>query len=180
MQRISSITTDHQVILEGLHVLRLIADRMEKNGPVEADDQVAVLGFLRDVGCVCISNTEQLILRPALDRARNHEHIRRLQSALACCYAVQPLFDDLASEVTFRKFFVLHSKLFTNLVSDIILEGDRSLLQLAVDLLDDAEGRTNIEKFAETERRIGATAIELIPALQRLEAKYGHFHTETA
>jgi hemerythrin-like domain-containing protein len=176
MKRMTPITTDHQLILQGLEVLRLIADRLEMDEFVEPDDIVSVLGFLRDVGCECLSRTEHLLLRPALTRAKQKELARRLQRALACHAAVRPLFEDLVSDVNFRKYFILHAHLFTKLVGDLIFEEDHHLLDAAIDLLDDQEGKSNLEQFIAQERQISGVALNGISTLHRLETKYGYPH----
>ena len=176
MQRITPITTDHQLILEGLDVLRLIVNRLETDEFVEPEDITAVLSFLRDVGCECLERTEQLLLRPALLRAKKREHVQRLKTALARHAAIRPLFDDTAAGVTSRKHFVLRVHLLTKLVGDLILEEDHSLLQAAVDLLGDPEGQLHLEKFREQERGISGIAVRRSPSLRRLETKYAYPH----
>src|SRR5438093_1360845 len=138
MQRISSLTTDHQMILECLDILRLIVDRLETDEFVDPADIETVLHFLRDVGCECLDHTEQLLLRPALLRTKRKEQVQRLKSAVARHQAIRPLFDDAAADVPSRKHFVLRAHLLTKLLADLIAEEDHSLLQAAVDLLSDA------------------------------------------
>src|SRR5262245_35625228 len=106
MTRITPITTDHQMILEGLEVLQLIADRLEMDESVEAEDICSVMSFLQDVGCKCLHNTEHLLLRPALARARNKELVQRLRTAVSCHAVVGPLVEDAVSEIQFKKYFI--------------------------------------------------------------------------
>ena len=174
MQGITPLTTDHQLILECLEVLRLIVDRLETDEFVDPEDIVTVLEFMRDVGCECLDRTEKLLLRPALSRAKHKDHVKRLKTAMARHHTVRPLFDDAAAEVTSRKHFVLHAHLLTKVVGDLILEEDQWLLQAAIDLLDDPEGMRHVDMFVEQERRISAVAVERSPALHRLEAKYAY------
>ena len=89
-------------------------------------------------------------------------------------FLVRPFFEDTVADATLPEKFVLHAHLFTKLLSDIIVEEDRFLLQTAVDLLDDPEGRRNVEEFAEQERRIRAIAVQAGPTLQRIETKYAY------
>ena len=70
MRQNTPLATDHQLMREGLEVLRLIGDRVEMGQVVEPGDLTTVLGFLRDVGCECLNHTEQYLLRPALERLR--------------------------------------------------------------------------------------------------------------
>jgi hypothetical protein len=206
MQRITTLTTDHPAILEGLDVLRLIADHVEAGDAVEPEDIGIVLDFLRDVGCACLDHTASLILRPALKRAREKIAVQRLRSALACHEVVRPLLDETAvdldffqslfvhhsdlrtkrvdslasanilgePEAEFPGCFVLHVRLLTELVEDLIIQEDAFLLKDAVNLLADPDGQLKIGEFADRERRISAIAVEGRPALHRLETKYAH------
>jgi hemerythrin-like domain-containing protein len=176
MKRTTPITTDHQLILEGLEVLRLIADRLEMDEFVEPEDITCVLGFLRDVGCECLSKTEQLLLQPALSRATQKGLVERLQKALACHAVVSPLFEDLVSDVNFSKYFILHAHLFTKLVGDLIFEEDHHLIDAALDLLQDREGQSSVANFIAQERHISGLAVDGISTLHRLETKYGYPH----
>ncbi len=174
MQGIPPLTTDHQLILECLEVLRLISERLETEERVETEDIRTVLAFLRDVGCECLAHTEHLLLRPALARARRREDIKLLRTALALHATIPALFDDTASDVTFPKHFVHHAHLLTKLIGDLIFEEDHYLLQATLDLLTDPEGQQSVEKFKEQEREISAIAAELSPTLRRIEMKYAY------
>src|SRR5690349_13159616 len=132
MTRITPITTDHQMILEGLEVLQLMAERLEMDESVEADDITAVMSFLGDVGCKCLHNTEQMLLRPALARAKNKQLAKRLKTAVSCHTTVGPLFEDAVSGIAYKKDFVLHVHLLTKVIGDLILEEDQDLLEEAV------------------------------------------------
>jgi hemerythrin-like domain-containing protein len=176
MPWITPIATDHQMILEGLEVLRLMADRLERHEFVDAEDIATVMGFLRDVGVDCLEHTENLLLRPALLRADQNEQILRLQKALARHQTIRPLFEDTAADVTFQDNFILHAHLFTKTVSDLIFEEDQNLLQGVVELLADPEGRSQVEKFAEEERRIRSIAAQRSSRLHWLETKYVYPH----
>jgi hemerythrin-like domain-containing protein len=142
MSWITPIATDHQLILEGLEVLQLIADRLERHEFVDAEDIATVMGFLRDVGVDCLERTENLLLRPALLRADQNEQILRLKKALARHQTVRPLFENTAADVTFQEHFILHAHLFTKTVSDLIFEEDQALLQGAIELLADPDRRS--------------------------------------
>ncbi len=174
MQRITPLTTDHQLILECLEVLRLIVDRMQSDDSVDAADVTTVLDFMRDVACECLDCTQQMLLSPALHRATEKAHIQHLKGAVARHYTVRPAFEDAASVVTSRKHFVLHAHLLTKLVSDLIIDEDRSLLDEAVSLLTDAEGRRMVEQFIEKEKELSTVAVERGRVLHRLEAKYAY------
>ncbi len=174
MTRITPITTDHQMILEGLEVLTLIAERLEMNESVETEDINSVLSFLQDVGCKCLHNTEHLLLRPALARAKNKELVQRLRMAVSCHAAVGPLFEDAASEIEFKKYFVLHAHLLIKLIGDLILEEDHDFLEKVVGLLDNPEGQKHLDQFAEMERNVSAIAVERISKMHQLEAKYAY------
>jgi hypothetical protein len=203
MKRMTPISEDHQVILESLTVLRLIAQRVEAGDAVDPADIGMVVGFLRNVGCECLDHTASLILRPALERAKNRFDVQRLQAALGCHVAIRPLLDDTAADVeVFDSFFapppsrrtgtsastdldlfgepdeefpgsfLLHAKLLTKLVGDLILQEDETLLEDAVDLLSDPDGRLKIQEFVDQERRISAIAMEQSPTLHTLQRKY--------
>jgi hypothetical protein len=211
MNRITPIAKDHEAILEGLNVLKLIAVRVEAGEIVDPEDIAIVLSFLRDIGCACLDHTAALILRPALERAKERADVARLRTALACHQTVPSLLEDTVADLeVFRSFFVspsrlrkrtsgpfagdsvhfigetqeefpscflLHARLLTKLVSDLIVEEDRALLQNAIDLLSDSEGRRMIEEFANLESHINAIAVERSPTLWLLEAKYSHPRT---
>jgi hemerythrin-like domain-containing protein len=174
MQRITPLTTDHQLILECLEVLRLIVERMQSDETVDPADIATVLAFMRDVACECLDHTQELLLRPALLRAKNKNHVQHLKAAVARHHTVRPALEDTAAVTTSRKHFVLHAHLLTKVVSDLIIEEDESLLDQAVELLCDEEGRRNIERFIEKEREISALAVERGRLLHRLEAKYAY------
>jgi len=174
MSRITPITTDHQMILEGLEVLTLMADRLEMEDFVEPDDISAVMNFLRDVGCKCLEHTEHLLLRPALAREKNRQLVRRLKTAVACHQTVRPLFEDAVSDTTPSKSFVLHAHLLTKVIGDLILEEDYDLLEQVGQLLDDAEGHRHIDEFTERERNVSAVAVERLSRMHQLEAKYAY------
>jgi hypothetical protein len=174
MQRITPVTTDHHLILECLEVFRLMVDRMESDEFVDPADVATILDFMRDVGCECLDRTHELLLRPALLRAKNREHVQRFRSAVKRHHSIRPLLDDATAEVSSRRHFVLRAHLLTKVMGDLILEQDRSLLAEAVGLLDDAEGRHCVELFNEGEREISAVAVKRGPALHRLEAKYAY------
>lgn len=176
MPRITPLTTDHQLILQCLEVLRLIVDRMDAEESVDAADVDTVLEFMRDVTCECMDRTQELLLRPALLRATQKNHVQRLKAAVARHHTVRPVYEDAAAVAGSRKHFVLHAHLFTKVVSDLIIEEDESLLDEAVDLLSDAEGRLSIERFIEKEREISAVAVQRGRALHRLETKYAYPH----
>src|SRR5262245_39742837 len=154
MSRMTPITTHHEMILEGLDVLLLMVDRLELEEFVEPDDITAVLNFLGDVGCKCLEHTEQLLLRPALVRSQRKDLASRLKTAISCHETVKPLFEDAISDIPFRKSFIMHAHLLTKVVGDLILEEDDSLLQEAIDLLNDTDGNRNVDEFAEREERI--------------------------
>jgi len=174
MQRITPLATDHQWILQSLEVLRLMSDRLDADECVDAEDIKMVLGFLLDVGCECLDHTEQLLLRPALLRAQQRQHIQALKSAVARHKTIRPLFEDALAEVTSRKRFVLHASLLSKLLEDIIFEEDHSLLPTVMDLLNDPDGQISIQKFREKERGVSAVAAERSPVLRRLETKYAY------
>jgi hemerythrin-like domain-containing protein len=174
MQRITPLTTDHQLILECLEVLRLIANRMEAGDFVDPADITTVLEFMRDVGCECLDRTEQLLLRPAMSRAKEKEQFLRLRTASKRHHTIRPLLDDAASVITSRKHFVLHAHLLTKVLQDLIVEEDQWLLENAVELLNDPEGLRSVEMFIAREREISAVAVERGPALYRLETKYAY------
>ena len=174
MSRIAPITADHQSILECLGVLQLIADRMEAGDFVDPQDVSTVLEFLRDVGCECLDDTEKLLLRPALQRAKQRELAERLQAALACHQVVRPLFENAAADVGFRKFFVLHAHLLTKLVRDLIQEEEQYLLREVAGLLNDPDGLTKIKEFLDHEQQVHAIAVQKSPAVNRLGAKYAY------
>ena len=174
MSRIAPITADHQSILECLGVLQLIADRMEAGDFVDPQDVSTVLEFLRDVGCECLDDTEKLLLRPALQRAKQRELAERLQAALECHQVVRPLFENAAADVGFRKFFVLHAHLLTKLVRDLIQEEEQYLLLEVAGLLNDPDGITKIKEFLDHEQQVHAIAVQKRPAVQRLGAKYAY------
>src|ERR1041385_577087 len=174
MARMTPITTDHQMILEGLEVLTLMADRLEIEDFVDPDDIMAVLSFLRDVGCQWLETTELLLLRPALARAKNRDLAKRLKTAVACHQTVRPLFEDTASDMTSRKYFVLHAHLLTKVIGDLILEEDHEFLEQVGQLLDDADGHRQMDEFTERERRVSVIALERMPKMHQLEAKYAY------
>jgi hemerythrin-like domain-containing protein len=174
MSRIDPIAAQHQLILECLGVLQLIADRMEAGDFVDPQDVATVLEFLRDVGCECLDGTEKLLLRPALQRTKQRELAERLQTALACHQAVRPLFDNAAADVGFRKFFVLHAHLLTKLVRDLIQEEDQYFLWEVAGLLNDPDGLTKIKEFLDHEQQVHAIAVQKGPAVNRLSAKYAY------
>jgi hypothetical protein len=162
------------MILEGLEVLQLMADRLETDDSVEPDDMVTVVRFLQDVGCKCLDNTAHLLLQPALRRAKNRELVQRLKTAVSCHHVVGPLVEDAASEIHSKKYFVLHAHLLTKLIGDLILEEEGDLLTQVVNLLDDQEGHRHLEEFAEKERSVSAVAAERIQEMHSLEAKYAY------
>jgi hypothetical protein len=211
MKRITPIAKDHEVILDGLAVLRLIAGRVEAGVGVDPKDIAFLLDFLRNVGGACLDHTARLILRPALERATESADIRRLRTALACHETVRPLLDDTAADLgVFHNFgkrltepstvaplddgekeedepplnffgepdeefpgcFLLHARMLAKLVEDLILEEDEILLNKAMVLLSDPDGRRKIEEFADLEQHISEIALGQSSTLHRLGAKY--------
>jgi hypothetical protein len=112
----------------------LIADRVEAGEVVDPEDIDLVLGFLRNVGCACFDHTARLILRPALERARNGIYVRRLRTVLACHETIRPLLDDTTADVeVFRSFFVRRPNRRTSKPLDTLTD---ETLETPVSLLD--------------------------------------------
>jgi hemerythrin-like domain-containing protein len=176
MRQNTPLATDHQLMRESLEVLRLIGDRVEVGELVEPGDLTTVLGFLRDVCCECLQKTEEHLLRPALQRAKQEEQIQRFRLALTRRSMVRPLLETTLADTKHTETFVPNSRRLTLLVTDLIFEEDCSLLQEAMDLLNDAEGRRSVESFAEHERHIRSIAVSGSATLHRLETKYAHPH----
>src|SRR5437764_1394693 len=103
--RITPVAMDHQLIRECMAVLRLIVDRLETDEFVDPADITTVMQFMQDVGCECLEGTEQLLLRPALSRAKQKRDVVRLKTALARHQTIRPLIDDTTAELTSRKQF---------------------------------------------------------------------------
>src|SRR6059036_1240152 len=60
MNAAAYVSRDHQVILCGLEVLRLMGERVASRQDVDAEDIQVVLGFMRDVAHRCLDNAEEL------------------------------------------------------------------------------------------------------------------------
>ena len=140
MQPITPIAKDHQVILEGVEVLRWIADRVEAGDAVEPADIAMVLDFLRDVGCACLDQTASLILRPALERAHERADVQRLRVFLACHQTVRPLLNETAADLEYYQIcFGCPPNVKTQPVDSLTTEDDETPLRNAVDLFGEPE-----------------------------------------
>ena len=170
-----ALVRDHQIILSGLEVLRLMGERMEVRQDVDREDIHVVLGFMRDVAHRCVDNTEGLIgpilasnagasrqvLETTLD---NHRQVRTLFEQLT-----QAVESDAAGE------FVSLSVSYTTLLADLICEERRILPPL----LGSASGATsieNIQQFEANEREIREVSRRHGLILRRLETKYTSPH----
>ncbi|PYS55960.1 MAG: hypothetical protein DMG13_01850 [Acidobacteria bacterium] len=163
----AAVSRDHQVILCGLEVLRLMGERVASRQDVDGEDIHLVLAFMRDVAHRCLDNAEELF-RGARDNSRlktvltnhltNHGRARHLFAKLT--HAANPVMADE---------FVPVCGLYTNLLADLIFEERRALSDLAFD-------PPALTQFHETEHEIRAAARRHGQILHRLETKYTSPH----
>src|SRR5262245_32457994 len=108
----ASVSRDHQIILCGLEVLRLIGERVENNHDVDGEDIQVVLGFMRDVTHRCLDTTEQLL--------RRTQETSRAETALTNHGQARTLFAELmqaASTAPAAEFAAL-TRLYTGVLGD--------------------------------------------------------------
>lgn len=159
MQAAASRAREHQIIFCGLEVLRLIGERMENRGDVDANDIALVLNFMRDIAHRCLDNTEDILRFASLDGSvTNHER-------------AHSLFDRLysAANGSAAEDFASLCRLYTDLLATSIFEDRRCLSTLDCDLMI-------LSQFYEWEREVDELARAHGPALHRLEAKYTNPH----
>src|SRR5438093_912930 len=121
MNAATSVSRDHQVILCGLEVLRLMGERVASRQDVDAEDIHVVLAFMRDVAHRCLDNAEELFRgtqeNGKLETVRNnHGQARTLFAKLT--HAADPINTDE---------FCSLCLLYTNLLADLIFEERRAL-----------------------------------------------------
>ena len=155
MQAAAARTKEHQVVYCGLEVLRLIGERIESSDEVDREDLRVVLEFMRDVAHRCLGNTEDIFRFASMDqRLANHRRVRSL-------------FEELAR--TDGPDFVTACRLYTDILSQSILEDRRSLMALDCDPV-------TLGQFYEWERETDALARQHGQTLHRLEMKYTNPH----
>jgi hemerythrin-like domain-containing protein len=177
MRATATLARDHQTILCGLEVLRLIGERLEVSHEVDAQDIEVVLGFMDKVAHRCLDNTEEL-LRPALEKAAAGETASLCSAALANHQQVRSLFSELTRTADTREAaacdeFAKLSKLYTTLLANVILEERRVLLSVAINIYGDRE---HLGRFEQRENEVAEVARHHRQALHRLETKYTNPH----
>ena len=172
-----SVSREHQIILCGLEILRLMRERMENRHDVDLQDVAAILDFMRDVAHPCLENTEKL-LRPALARRTSTNEGVWIDSALCCHDQLRSLFTEMevvAGSATIEAFFSA-SGTYTSELEKVIVQEGRLLPKIIHAVFDgDADGSI-LNGFEETEREISDIARRHGPALHRLELKYAIPH----
>jgi hemerythrin-like domain-containing protein len=172
-----SVSREHQIILCGLEILRLMRERMESRHDVDLQDVAAILDFMREVAHRCLDNTERL-LRPALSRPTSADQSAWIDSALCCHDQLRTLFAEMegvASPGTIEAFLSASGSYTSELEKAIVQEG--RLLPKIIHAVFDGEGDGSIlNGFEETEREICDIARRHGPALHRLELKYAIPH----
>ncbi len=76
MKSTKLLMADHEIILEGLHVLEAIRSEVEQGKPMDKGDINSVLDFLRDFADGSHHVKEETILAPALMQA-GHADLRK-------------------------------------------------------------------------------------------------------
>jgi len=146
---------DHQVVLCGLEVLRLIGERMEDQNDVDGDDLQLVLTFMRDVAHRCLENTEDILQLASLE-----QHILRHRQA-------KVLFEEL--RFAQGQAFALACRRYTDLLASSIFEDRRCLSALDCDAV-------TLGQFYEWERETSDLARRHGQTLHQLEMKYTNPH----
>jgi hypothetical protein len=151
MRAAVSRAREHQVVLCGLEVLRLIGDRMEDRSEIDRQDLVVVLNFMREVAHRCLENTEEILRFASME-----QHIARHNRA-------KSLFEELVQADA--STFAPTCHLYTDLLAHSIFDDRRCLSTLDCDAV-------TLSQFYEWEHEITELAREHGQALHRLEIKY--------
>src|SRR5262245_28593554 len=94
MRTAISVWRDHQNILCGLEILRLMREQIENRQEVDRGDIQAVLDFMREVAHPCLDNAENL-LRPALAKLESAEQSQFVNATLSYHEQVRLLFGEM-------------------------------------------------------------------------------------
>ena len=156
MQSTTAGPREHQVVLRGLEVLRLIAERLENRNEVDRQDLQVVLGFLRDVANRCLDNTEDILRSASLEQnVVNHRRARTV-------------FEELSGDCS-ADAFTAACGLYTDLIAYAIFEDRRCVSKLDCDPV-------TLSQFYEWEREIDELARQYGRTLHQLEMKYTSPH----
>jgi len=147
---------EHQVVLCGLEVLRLIAERIENRNDVDGRDVQLVLGFMREVAHRCLDNTEDILRLACLEQnVVNHRRARTV-------------FETLSRDADAAEFSSA-CRLYTDLLAHAIFEDRRCLSKLDCD-------PQLLSRFYEGERETYELARQYGRTLHHLEMKYTNPH----
>jgi hemerythrin-like domain-containing protein len=167
-------SSDHQISLHALEVLRLIGDRMERRESIDIEDVRFVFQCLNEVAHHCLDSTEELLLRPALAKPAAATHSDHLGATLINHRQVRTLFGEMVGKVesTNAEEFISLCRAYTGLLTDLIFDENRFLPDLVRSVFTDSEDRQRLEEFEMSGRGIGELARRHGGTLHRLQLKY--------
>jgi hypothetical protein len=151
MQAAAARTREHQVVLCGLEVLRLMGERMADSSEVDPQDLQIVFDFMRDVAHRCLDNTEEILRFASMDQHVTRHHQAKL------------LFEELIQSD--ERTFVPTCRRYTDLLADSIFDDRRCVATLDCDAV-------TLSQFYEWEHEINEKARHHGQVLHRLEVKY--------
>jgi len=180
MRATATLARDHQTILCGLEVLRLIGERLEVSHEVDAQDIQAVLRFMDQVAHRCLDNTEEL-LRPAREKSVSGETASVFDAALANHQQVRGLFLELTRtadplEPAMSNEFAKLSKLYTTLLANVILKERHVLLSVVGSAFNTDGDREHLGRFEQLETEVAEISRHHRQSLHHLETKYTNPH----
>ena len=176
MKSTKLLTTDHELILEALHVLDEMNTELQKGKNVNRDDIRSLLTFLREFADGCHHVKEEAIFFPALIQAGmaledgplqvmtyEHERARSLAAAMQDAIGCKRM-----------DHFVMYSGRYVKLMSDHIEKENWVLFDRADQILSDDEDQKIADAFEHYDTVIaGAPTYErLRHTIEGLASKY--------